>query len=556
MLSTSDSLNIDSNTTHSRAFGRNSPRGGRSLPACERCRNKHQKCDLAVNRNTCSPCERAGLLCSQSRQPDLRIKLVDIPSSKRKRRKSAPGRTSARLKVVQQATRSELVDAGEDGPGNRSSAIPPTQCPQKRSLKRPLASQNQGSAVPSDHDPDPSVSAPASTASPQFWPLSREEARLVKYFFTNLVSWFDYCIPDRHFQTVVGATVTKDPSILFAVLAISARHRELTMGISSCNSHEYEGRCLEVLIPSLNDTSKALDDSVLASAMLLRLLEEMSEPTEEQVFTSHAVSTPILLQIKGGNVRPSGFSDAAMIVALRQEIVIGNMVKRAVEPSLASCNANWSLAPADDATWTYRMIAHAARVTTFAYGNGPKAKLEWDRLWQYVLDWEQRKPDSFQPIHYSHRTQLWTFRLRPENPGDAPSASANGDSLLPVIYYTYDCPIAGQQYLQLSRILLLAHDPRLPSLGMGRAQYLQKQEEEMRNAVRVICGIAMSNPEYMPAKLTAGLAIALGGELFDDPEETRELMHLVAEAELHVGWPCLRVSHRLRAFWGLEGNLE
>lgn len=245
-----------------------------------------------------------------------------------------------------------------------------------------------------------------------------------------------------------------------------------------------------------------------------------------------------------------------MIVALRQEIVIGNMVKRAVEPSLASCNANWSLAPADDATWTYRMIAHAARVTTFAYGDGPKDKLEWDRLWQYVLDWEQRKPDSFQPIHYSHRTQLWTFRLRPENPGDAPSASANRDSLLPVIYYTYDCPIAGQQYLQLSRILLLAHDPRLPSLGMGRAQYLQKQEEEMRNAVRVICGIAMSNPEYMPAKLTAGLAIALGGELFDDPEETRELMHLVAEAELHVGWPCLKVSHRLRAFWGLEGNLE
>ncbi|OJJ94713.1 hypothetical protein ASPACDRAFT_64991 [Aspergillus aculeatus ATCC 16872] len=418
--------------------------------------------------------------------------------------------------------------------GNRSSAIPPTRCPKERSLKRPLASQNQGSAVPSDHDPDPSVSTPASTASPQFWPLSREEAQLVKYFFANLVLWVSQ-VPNRtHFQTVVGATVTKDPSILFAVLAISARHRELTMGISSCDSHGYEGRCLEVLIPSLNDTSKVLDDSVLASAMLLRLLEEMSEPTEEQVFTSHAVSTSILLQIKGGNVQPSGFSDAAMIVALRQEIFIGNM----------------------DATWTYRMIAHAARVTTFVYGNGPKDKLEWDRLWQYVLDWEQHKPDAFQPIHYSHRTQLWTFRFRPETPEDAPSASADRDSILPVIYYTSDCPIAGQQYLQLSRILLLAHDPRLPSLGMGRARYLQKQEEEMRNAVRIICGIAMSDAEYMPARLTAGLAIAVGGELFDDPEETRELMHLVAEAELHVGWPCLKVSHRLRAFWGLEGNRE
>lgn len=48
------------------------------------------------------------------------------------------------------------------------------------------------------------------------------------------------------------------------------------MGIDSCISHEYEKRCLENLIPSLNDTTKALDDSVLASAVLVRLLEEMT----------------------------------------------------------------------------------------------------------------------------------------------------------------------------------------------------------------------------------------------------------------------------------------
>ncbi|RAL13055.1 uncharacterized protein BO97DRAFT_442546 [Aspergillus homomorphus CBS 101889] len=213
------------------------------------------------------------------------------------------------------------------------------------------------------------------------------------------------------------------------------------MGVFTCNSHEYEGRCLKVLIP------KGLHYNAGCIPTLA------PGPSEEGDFTSHAVSTPTLLQIKRGHFQSPRFSDAGMIVALRQEIFIGNMVKRAVEPSLAFCSVNWSLGPAADATWTYRMIAHAARVTNFAY-------------------------------------------------------------------------------------------------GMGRAQYVQKQEEEIRNAVRVICGIAMSNPESMPARLTAGLAVALGGELFDDPSETPELMRLVTEAELHLGWLCLKVSHRLRGFLG------
>lgn len=72
-----------------------------------------------------------------------------------------------------------------------------------------------------------------------------------------------------------------DATILYAVLAISARHRELTMGIGNHKSHIYESRCLEVLIPSLNDQTIALSDGLLASAMLLRLLEEMTGRSSE-----------------------------------------------------------------------------------------------------------------------------------------------------------------------------------------------------------------------------------------------------------------------------------
>lgn len=243
-----------------------------------------------------------------------------------------------------------------------------------------------------------------------------------------------------------------------------------------------------------------------------------------------------------------------MIVALRQEIFVGNMTKRAVEPISAYCNIDRSMNPATDAMWTYRIIAHAARVTNFAYGSGPKDILEWDQLWQYVHDWEHHKPSSFLPIHYSYKRDLWTFTTvgyQDSNTGSRMEEENQGDAF-PVIYYTYDCPIGGQQYLQLCRILLLAYNPRMPTLGIGRAQYLEQQEEEIRGAARIICGISQSNPEYMPARLTAGLAIALCGELFTDPTETTALLRLVSEAELHLGWPGLKVSHQLRTFWNLH----
>ena len=87
-----------------------------------------------------------------------------------------------------------------------------------------------------------------------------------------------------HFRSFVGSTISNDPSILFAVLAISARHREVTMGADNCNSHEYERKCLKNLIPSLSNTAKDLDDTVLASAVLIRLLEEMTGMFVESSF--------------------------------------------------------------------------------------------------------------------------------------------------------------------------------------------------------------------------------------------------------------------------------
>lgn len=78
------------------------------------------------------------------------------------------------------------------------------------------------------------------------------------------------------FRSYIGTSISNHPALLYAVLAVSARHRELTTSIGYSNSFEYEQRCLEILIPSLNDTTAVLQDSILASALLLRLLDEMT----------------------------------------------------------------------------------------------------------------------------------------------------------------------------------------------------------------------------------------------------------------------------------------
>lgn len=61
------------------------------------------------------------------------------------------------------------------------------------------------------------------------------------------------------------------------MLAVSAKHFE-AVNSTYCKSDEYERKSLEILIPMLNDTNAthSQDDGVLVSALLLRLLDEMT----------------------------------------------------------------------------------------------------------------------------------------------------------------------------------------------------------------------------------------------------------------------------------------
>lgn len=80
--------------------------------------------------------------------------------------------------------------------------------------------------------------------------------------------------------------------------------------------------------------------------------------------------------------------------------------------------------------------------------------------------------------------------------------------------------------MALSTIVLLAHDPRIPSLGPLRIPKLEEvnvshgpyridgaftnnSEAQIVYQVRLLCGIATSNETFFTTKLTSGIAVAM-----------------------------------------------
>lgn len=54
------------------------------------------------------------------------------------------------------------------------------------------------------------------------------------------------------------------------------------------------------------------------------------------------------------------------------------------------------------------------------------------------------------------------------------------------------------QHYYLARILLAAHDPNLPRLGPASKAAVRRMDDEIKAYVRLICGIALSNPSPPP----------------------------------------------------------
>lgn len=78
------------------------------------------------------------------------------------------------------------------------------------------------------------------------------------------------------FRAYVGSKAPENPTLLYAVLAVAARHRSLRNGIDDVRADDYQRRCLETLTLALNNTEETLNETILMASLVLRFLEEMT----------------------------------------------------------------------------------------------------------------------------------------------------------------------------------------------------------------------------------------------------------------------------------------
>jgi hypothetical protein len=95
---------------------------------------------------------------------------------------------------------------------------------------------------------------------------------------TGIQYKFDYCDPQKHFRNYVANAAATNETLLYAIFAVSARHQSQSSSSSRylVFAEECQYKCLSSLISALNDYDTTVKEDVFASALILRLIEEMT----------------------------------------------------------------------------------------------------------------------------------------------------------------------------------------------------------------------------------------------------------------------------------------
>lgn len=86
----------------------------------------------------------------------------------------------------------------------------------------------------------------------------------------------DVCDAKNSFSSLVPQRAGHFPVLLYAILAHASLHRDRLRGRDEDASSVYQNRCLQIMIPLLDNGGVSLDENFLAAVVILRSCEEMS----------------------------------------------------------------------------------------------------------------------------------------------------------------------------------------------------------------------------------------------------------------------------------------
>ncbi|GME48746.1 c6 transcription factor [Neofusicoccum parvum] len=383
---------------------------------------------------------------------------------------------------------------------------------------------------------------------------SRKRIEYLKNYIAKVAPWLDMFDASRHFGINVPALAQTQPPLLFAILALSARHMERRNGgtlrrghgkhlypaaTPSCESLELYQEAIRLLTPKLPERSP----HILTCCVILCCLEMMSASPQD--WRRHLEGCATLFDSFDVNGFSGGLLQAVFWCYVRMDLC-GALISDGTESTLLALR-KW--VPSDVAedevhdlfaahrtpdmhanyavylcSKVCELLSDRTKYTELGVENGctgPVYALRWKRLWHELTLWHDERPGELLPVK--------TIRQKSDRP-------------FPEILFVHWAAISSNQLFHTASILLLNSAPqslRLPPLP---------QNNPLWHARRV-CGISLSNP-HEGCLNNACQPLWIAGRMLGHHSEHSAIIELIRSIEAQTGWGMYWRIRDLEEAWG------
>ncbi|CAM1501234.1 Fc.00g103960.m01.CDS01 [Cosmosporella sp. VM-42] len=348
-----------------------------------------------------------------------------------------------------------------------------------------------------------------------------DKEQLFRHFVNDLGPAFDLCDSSKTVAHELPERAAMSAPLLNLVLAVSSRHLSNTIDPPLFPEH-----MLDFYRYQFNETPAGPETHLAISALLLRFcqnIEGISSTTTSIPLDVHSNSKPIECASSSEQ-----FLQAIFWARLRQELYLAIMSQAPMQLNMNTINIDNFIRPDEDEAWAKQMILYLVDTVQYCFGDAKDPTI-YDRLLGQASAWAETKPNSFTPVYLHH-------------PQDG--------SMLPEIWLLDDTIAAGLQFYHLVRILLTSHNPRIPRLGNAQKTATKWIDNQIKEDVRIICGIAESMNGVNPTHLTACMTIGLVGDRFTQRGEQTILFDILTKTSKQYGWSTTIAQKQLQEAWG------
>lgn len=158
---------------------------------------------------------------------------------------------------------------------------------------------------------------------------------------------------------------------------------------------------------------------------------------------------------------------------LWQEMFLSVMHQRPVNADMNHPCLRQDIQGSDDRTWASRIFLHLLDAIQYCFGE-ERSPATYDRLVSYLATWMESKPDYFRPIFF-----------RRDDTGAG----------FPEIWLLNSAVVSGLQWYHLVRVLLLAHNPRLPQFGAAKRSAKRTRDVRVQSSFSKMAANRVPRPK-------------------------------------------------------------